>query len=53
MITGCTRPLAGVSNVNVHASDGTLATESMIWLSGTHYTDAKAGNELVPMKLHP
>jgi hypothetical protein len=48
--------LAGIyvgNNVNVHASDGTLATESMIWLSGTHYNDTNAGNTYSPMKLHP
>lgn len=45
------------TNVNVRASDGTLATESMIYLSGTHYTDpgaiAGVGTLLKPMKLHP
>jgi hypothetical protein len=50
------------TNVNVHANDGSLATESMAWMSGTHYTDATAGttflpgvadNTLKPMKLHP
>ena len=41
------------SNVNVHAADGTLATESMIWLSGTHYNDTNVGNAMSPMKLHP
>ncbi|MDD2582510.1 MAG: hypothetical protein PHR66_11010 [Desulfuromonadaceae bacterium] len=45
------------TNVNVRASDGTLATESMIWLSGTHYNDpgaiAGVGTLLKPMKLHP
>jgi hypothetical protein len=41
------------NNVNVHASDGTLATESMIWLSGTHYNDTNVGNAMSPMKLHP
>ena len=48
--------LAGVyvgTNVNVHASDGTLATESMAWLAGTHYTDGTAGNTLKPLKLRP
>jgi hypothetical protein len=41
------------TNVNVFASDGTLATESMAWLSGTHYTDTSSGNTLKPMKLRP
>jgi hypothetical protein len=45
------------TNVNVRASDGTLATESMIWMSGTHYSDpgaiAGVGTLLKPMKLHP
>jgi hypothetical protein len=46
------------TNVNVFASDGTLATESMIWMSGTHYSAAQSasatkGTDLVPMKLHP
>jgi hypothetical protein len=48
--------LAGVyvgTNVNVFASDGTLATESMAWLAGTHYTDTSSGNTLKPMKLRP
>ena len=34
------------------ANGKTLGTESMIWLSGTHYTDTK-GTTFVPMKLHP
>ncbi len=29
-----------------------LATESIAWLSGTHYTDSK-GTTPIPMKLHP
>jgi hypothetical protein len=45
------------TNVNVRASNGTLATESMIWMSGTHYNDpgaiAGVGTLLKPMKLHP
>jgi hypothetical protein len=50
------------TNVNVHANDGTLVTESMAWMSGTHYLDPTAGttflpgvadNTLKPMKLHP
>jgi hypothetical protein len=45
------------TNINVRASDGSLATESMIWMSGTHYTDpgaiAGVGTLLKPMKLHP
>jgi len=45
------------TNVNVRASDGTLATESMIWMSGTHFNDpgaiAGVGTLLKPMKLHP
>ncbi|MEI6704110.1 MAG: hypothetical protein WCL71_11340, partial [Deltaproteobacteria bacterium] len=46
------------TNVNVFASNGTLASESMIWMSGTHFSAAKAtsatkNTDLVPMKLHP
>jgi hypothetical protein len=45
------------TNVNVRASDGTLATESMIWMSGTHFNDPGAipgvNTLLKPMKLHP
>jgi hypothetical protein len=45
------------TNINVRAADGTLATESMAWMTGTHYTDpgAIAGvtTLLKPMKLHP
>ena len=46
------------TNVNVRASNGTLGTESMIWMSGTHYSDPGAGTAnvntlLVPLKLHP
>jgi nitrate reductase cytochrome c-type subunit len=41
------------TNVNVFASDGTLATEAMAWLAGTHYTDTSSGNTLKPLKLHP
>ncbi len=44
-------------NVNVRASDGSLATESMIWLSGTHYSDpgavAGVNTKLTPMRLRP
>jgi hypothetical protein len=56
MNTNAFTPLVGVykgTNINVHASDGTLATEFMIWLSGTHYTDTAVGNAMVHMKLHP
>jgi hypothetical protein len=45
------------TNINVRASDGTLATESLIWLAGTHFTDpgdiAGVHTLLKPMKLHP
>ena len=41
------------TNVNVHASDGTLATESMAWLAGTHYNDKSAGNAVLPLRLRP
>jgi len=41
------------SNVNVHASDGTLATESMAWLAGTHYNDTNLGNFMSPLRLRP
>jgi hypothetical protein len=45
------------TNVNVRASDGTLSSESMIWMSGTHFNDpgaiAGVGTLLKPMKLHP
>jgi hypothetical protein len=41
------------TNVNVFASNGTLATESMAWLAGTHYSDTSSGNNLVPLKLRP
>ncbi|KAA0894942.1 hypothetical protein [Oryzomonas rubra] len=51
-------------NVNVYVNNSlvpatqALATESMIWLSGTHYSQAKSGSatkatDFVPMKLHP
>lgn len=39
------------SGVTTLAGTG-LATESMAWLSGTHYTDTK-GTTPTPMKLHP
>ena len=48
--------LSGVfvgSNVNVFASDGTLATETMAWLAGTHYSAGASGNTLSPLKLRP
>jgi hypothetical protein len=48
--------LAGVysgTNVNVFASDGTLASESMAWLAGTHYSDGSNGNAHLPLKLRP
>ncbi len=45
------------TNINVRASNGTLASESMIWMSGTHYNDpgaiAGVNTLLKPMKLHP
>lgn len=50
------------TNRNVFASDGTLATESMAWLSGTHYTDTNGAkppvslqgtNTLYPLRLRP
>lgn len=46
------------TNVNVFASNGTLATESMAWLAGTHYTDAQVASgtrttDLKPLKLRP
>jgi len=45
------------TNINVRASNGTLATESMAWMTGTHYTDPGAvtgvNTLLKPMKLHP
>jgi hypothetical protein len=41
------------TNVNVHASDGTLATESMAWLAGTHYNDTNVGNFLSPLRVRP
>jgi len=40
-VTGLAEIYKG-TNVNVHASDGSLATESMAWLAGTHYNDPQA-----------
>jgi hypothetical protein len=41
------------TNVNVFASDGTLATEPMAWLAGTHYSDKSSGNTLIELRLRP
>jgi hypothetical protein len=53
--------LAGVfvgTNVNVYAANGTLATETMAWLSGTHYSAAQIASatrttDLRALKLRP
>jgi hypothetical protein len=46
------------TNVNVFANDGTLATESMAWLAGTHYSDAQSASltkntDFLPTRLRP
>jgi nitrate reductase cytochrome c-type subunit len=51
-------------NINVYVNNAlvpanqALATEQMIWLSGTHYTQSKSASatkatDFLPMKLHP
>jgi hypothetical protein len=46
------------TNVNVFSSNGTLATESMAWLAGTHYNKDQSASlskttDMVPLKLRP
>jgi hypothetical protein len=53
--------LAGVfvgTNSNVYAANGTLATETMAWLAGTHYSAAQVlsatrNTDLLALKLRP